>query len=98
MAKRKSNSKGKSIVLRIALLAFAVYMVYSMISLQAQLSQYKKELVQLQTEQSEKKISNEELKELLESGSTDDLIERAARDKLDFVFENEQVYEDISGK
>ena len=45
-----------------------------------------------------KQISNEELENLLESGSDIDLIERAARDKLDYVYENEEIYEDSSGK
>lgn len=85
-------------MLRIALLGFAIYMVYSMISLQSQLAQSKKTLGEKQNEISQRNVDIDELKSLLKNGSKDDLIERAARDKLDFVFENEEVYEDISGK
>ncbi len=85
-------------MLRIALLGFAIYMVYSMISLQSQLAQSKKTLSEKQNEISQRNVDIDELKSLLKNGSKDDLIERAARDKLDFVFENEEVYEDISGK
>ena len=95
---KKRGSKGKSILLRIALLGFAIYMVYSMISLQSQLAQSKKTLSEKQNEISQRNVDIDELKSLLKNGSKDDLIERAARDKLDFVFENEEVYEDISGK
>lgn len=95
-AKRKKHNK--SLFLRIALLCFAVYMVYSMISLQAQLAQKKQELQKELDAINEQKMSIDEINQLLKSGSKDELIERAARDKLDFVFKNEEVYEDISGK
>lgn len=95
--KRKNKSRG-SFILRIALLGFCVYLVYSMISLQAQLAENKKVLEEEQAKIVEKKITIKELKDLLKNGSKDELIEREARDKLDFVFKNEDVYEDISGK
>lgn len=96
-AKSRKNAK-QSILLRIALLGFAVYLVYSMISLQSQLAQSKKQLEQEKNKIVQRYATVNELKELLENGSKDDLIEREARDKLDFVFKNEEVYEDISGK
>ena len=95
--KRKNKSRG-SFILRIALLGFCVYLVYSMISLQAQLAENKKVLEEEQAKIVEKKITIKELKDLLKNGSKDELIEREARDKLDFVFKNEDVHEDISGK
>lgn len=98
MAKRRKSAKNGNIILRVALLALSVYMVYSMISLQAQLAEKKRELEENQQIISEQKMSIEEIKELLKNGSKDDLIERAARDKLDFVYKNEEIYEDISGK
>ena len=98
MAKRRKSAKSGSIVLRFALLALSVYMVYSMISLQAQLASKKRELEENQRIISEQKMSIDEIKQLLSNGSKDDLSERAARDKLDFVYKNEEIYEDISGK
>lgn len=98
MPKKRKRTKGKNIILRVALLAFSVYMVYSMISLQAQLASKKRELEENQRVISQQNMSIDEIKELLKNGSKDDLIERAARDKLDFVFKNEEIYEDISGK
>lgn len=98
MAKRRKSAKTGNIILRVALLALSIYMVYSMISLQAQLAAKKRELEQNKQIISEQKMSIEEIKQLLKNGSKDDLIERAARDKLDFVYKNEEIYEDISGK
>lgn len=98
MTKRRKNAKTGNVILRLALLALSVYMVYSMISLQSQLASKKHELEENQRIISEQKMSIDEIKELLKNGSKDDLIERAARDKLDFVYKNEEIYEDISGK
>lgn len=98
MAKRRKSAKTGNIILRVSLLALSIYMVYSMISLQAQLAAKKRELEQNKQIISEQKMSIEEIKQLLKNGSKDDLIERAARDKLDFVYKNEEIYEDISGK
>ena len=98
MAKRRKSAKTGNIILRLALLALSVYMVYSMISLQSQHKKKKRELEENQRIISEQKMSIDEIKQLLKNGSKDDLIERAARDKLDFVYKNEEIYEDISGK
>ena len=98
MKKRTQKRKSKHIFFRLVLLAFSVYTIYAMIAWQSQLMANKKILNEKEKQVSAKKISNQELEELLKSGSEKDLIERAARDKLDYVFANEQVFEDISGK
>ncbi|MBQ2676342.1 MAG: septum formation initiator family protein [Clostridia bacterium] len=98
MRRKKNVGAKKSVIFRVALLLFAVYTIYSMISLQAELAENKKILAQKQALITQKQISNDDLKYLLEKGSEKDLIERAARDKLDYVYQNEEVYEDISGK
>ena len=68
-----------------------------MISLQSQLVSSRKILAQKQEEISALKVSTKELKSLLENGSHDELVERAAREKLGFVYANEEIYEDIKG-
>ena len=97
MAKARKIGAKKSVFFRLALLAFSVYMIYSMILLQGQLAENRNVLAQKQQEIEARRISNEELKTLLESGSEQKLIEKAARDKLDYVYANEEVYVDISG-
>ena len=96
--KRKKVSGKKSVFFRVALLLFAGYTIYSMIALQSELINSRKLLSEKQELIAQRQITNDELEYLLSSGSEKDLIERAARDKLDYVYANEEVYEDISGK
>ena len=88
----------KTVIFPIALLLFSAYMIYAMITLQTELAQNKKILADKQAQISELQVPNEELSELLNNGSQKELIERAAREKLGFVYANEEIYEDISGK
>ena len=88
----------KTIIFPRALLLFSAYMIYAMIMLQTELAENKKILAEKQAQISELQVSNEELSELLNNGSQKELIERAAREKLGFVYANEEIYEDISGK
>ena len=98
MSKRtKSNNASKRVVFKISIVLLAFYLVYSMISLQAQLVSSRKILAQKQEEISALKVSNKELESLLKNGSHNELVERAAREKLGFVYANEEIYEDIKG-
>ncbi len=87
----------KRIIFKFSILALAIYLIFSMISLQSELVEQRKVLSQRQKQISELRVSNEELKSLLKNGSQKELVERAARDKLDFVYINEEIYEDIKG-
>lgn len=98
MSRTKKKSDKSGLFFRVALLIFAIYTLYSMISLQSELVAVRAELKQKQEEIAQRQISNEELENLLSNGTQKELIERAARDKLDYVYANEEVYEDISGK
>lgn len=95
--KNKSNNTGKRVVFKFSIVLLSFYLVYSMISLQTQLIASRKILAQKQQEISEIKVSNDELESLLNNGSHEELVERAARDKLGFVYANEEIYEDIKG-
>ena len=50
-----------------------------------------------QSEITQLEISNKELANLLKNGAHEELIERAAREKLDFVYANEEIYQDVKG-
>lgn len=95
--KNKTNNASKRVVFKVSIVLLAFYLVYSMISLQTQLISSRKVLSQKQAEISEIKVSNDELESLLNNGSHDELVERAAREKLGFVYANEEIYEDIKG-
>ncbi len=95
--KNQTNSAGKRVIFKVSIVLLAFYLVYSMISLQSQLIASRKVLNEKQEEISAIKVSNEELESLLKNGSHDELVERAAREKLGFVYANEEIYEDIKG-
>ena len=82
-----------------ALVAFllASYTVYSMISLQAELSQAKAQLEERKAAIEQQTLENEQMIDLLENGSEKDLIERVAREKLGYAYAGEEIFENISG-
>lgn len=92
-------SKGrKSIILRILLLVFSVYIIISLTNLQVQLIERKKELKSGEAVLEAKNLQISELVRLLDSGNEAELIEKAARERLGYVYPDEQVYVDLSGQ
>lgn len=81
----------------LAVFALAAYTVFSMISLQAELSSARAKLNEKKQAIEQQSAENDELLELLENGSQKELIERAAREKLGYVYAGEEIYENISG-
>lgn len=93
----QGTKKRKSIILRLTLLAFAVYTIISMSQMEMELVESHKRLTDLENQTTQQKLKNQELLQLLENGSEKDFIERAARDRLGYVYADEQVYTDMSG-
>lgn len=91
------KSKGKSVLLRILLLSFAIYVSVTLIKLQINLINVKQELKERESYLKETTIKVEELTRLLEEGDEKELIEKAARERLGYVYPNEQVFIDPSG-
>jgi cell division protein FtsB len=94
---RNGEKKHKSIFLRLALLSISIYIVYILIGLQSDLINSRHILEDKQKQIKINQITNKELENLLKNGSEKDFIERAARDKLDYIYSDEETYEDISG-
>ena len=92
--KGKAN---KSIILRLVVLGVCAYFIESLTSLYSTLNKKQKELNELTLKESQLKNDIEEMKNLLSSDSNDELIEKAARERLGYIFPNEQIYIDISG-
>ncbi len=90
--------KKHSVIRRVLLLVVSVYLLYSLGDLQFQLIKQRKEYNQLNEQKKvmEQKIS--ELERLLENGTEAQIVEKAARERLGYVYADEQVYVDISGK
>lgn len=95
--KEAVHRKKKNLLLRIAVIAFGVYLLYSLIATQANISEKKAELDSLRKEYSEKLIQNEELQKTLDSYGTDEFIESQARSKLGYAYADEHFYIDVSG-
>lgn len=92
-----SSKRQSSIILRIVLLLFAVFMIYYLGSLIKEFSSAESNLNASKTKQNELELKVEELSNLLENGNDQDFIERAAREKLGYVYPDEHKYIDISG-
>ena len=86
-----------SIITRILVLCVSVYLVFSLTTLWTDLTEGKRKLDEYnaQIADTERKIN--EYKELLAEGNEKAIIEKAARDRLGYVFADEQVYIDVSG-
>ena len=95
--KAKEQKRKKNLLLRVAVIAFGVYLLYSMIATQANISEKKAELDTLRQEYSEMLIRNEELQKTLDSYGTDEFIEEQARSKLGYAYPDEHLYIDVSG-
>ena len=94
--KRKPKRK-KSVIVRLIVLGVSVYMVVTLVGLGNVLARDKETLAELIGKRDALKLENEELKALLESDSHADIIEKAARERLGFVYSDEEIYIDISG-
>lgn len=93
----KAKSYKGSIVLRILIVVFCAYLIYSLGSLFIELNSDKSELIGLQNEKTQKLANIAEREKLLEEGTKEEIIEKAARERLGYVYPNETVYMDISG-
>ena len=92
MAKRKN-----SVIRRVLLLVVCVYLLYSLGDLQHQLIKQRRELNSYREQKNIMSQQIDDLKDLLENGTEADIIEKAARERLGFVYSDEQVFIDISG-
>lgn len=92
------KKRRKSVILRLLLLAFSVYILISLINYQVQLTNHRRDLAERQRTLEAKNLEVSELERLLESGTESQLIERAARERLGYVYPDEQVYVDLSGQ
>jgi cell division protein FtsB len=79
------------------MLAFFVYMLSTLVGLWSTFSESKAELEKLKLQYQNEQESVEELKALLDDSSNKQIIEKAARERLGYVYSDEQVFIDISG-
>lgn len=93
----KENRRSGSIIVRLIVLFVASYMLITLIGLFRELSESQNRLKELKLTLESEKLQIEEYKALLSEGSHADIIEKAARERLGYVYSDEEVYLDISG-
>ena len=94
--KRKPKKK-KSILLRLFVLIVCGYFTVTLVGLWGNLNDSRKELEDLKSQLASEKNEVAELRAMLEAESDTPLIEKAARERLGYIYSDEQVFIDISG-
>ena len=94
---KKKKRKNKSILLCIMILGVCVYMLATLSGLWNTLNESRKELEALKEQYAAEQNDIDELRAMLEDGSEAKIIEKAARERLGYVYPDEQVFIDISG-
>ena len=94
---KKKNRKNKSILLRLAVLGVFAYMIFTLAGLWSTLNESRTRLSEYEEQYAESQNDIDELKAMLEEGSEYKIIEKAARERLGYVYPDEQVFIDISG-
>lgn len=99
VVKQKRKGKAKSILLRLAVLAFVAYIVVVLVDQQVQISAKKEELEQLNEQIRIQEIENEDKRSIVESddAENEEYIARVAREDLDFARPGERVFINIAG-
>ncbi len=96
---RRMISRPVFILISVAAVAFLIYSMVSIIGIQSQIRERKKELDELKEEITVQEIKNEDMQKLYDSTGSDfsALAEQIARDDLDYVKEGERVFVNVSG-
>ena len=94
---KKKKRKNKSILLRILILGVCVYMIATLSGLWSTLNESQKELENLNAQYAAEQNDIDELRAMLEDGSQSKIIEKAARERLGYIYPDAQVFIDISG-
>ena len=87
----------KNYLLRIVIVVFGVFLLYSLIKTQNKIDEKREQLNELKQEIDQTRIENEELQKTIDSYGTDEFIEEQARDILNYADSNEHFYIDVSG-
>ena len=95
----KTKKQKTSLLLKIAICAFSIYMIAALVNQQVQISEKSRQLGEMQQQLEEQNIKNEELRRALSDNSeqNDEYIERYAREGLDYAKPGERVFVNIAG-
>ena len=95
----KRKKQRGSLLLKLAIFAFAAYIVFALVNQQVQINEKSQELADLQEQVETQKIKNEDMKHALNADEeeTKEYIERVAREDLDYAKPGERVFVNIAG-
>ena len=95
----KRKKQRGSLLLKLAIFAFAAYIVFALVNQQVQINEKSQELADLQDQVETQKIKNEDMKHALNADEeeTKEYIERVAREDLDYAKPGERVFVNIAG-
>lgn len=94
---RRKPKQKRSILLKLIILAFCIYMVATLSNLWSTLNKSQAELEELILQKHNDERTIEELKDVLSDDSNKQIIEKAARERLGYIYSDEQIFIDISG-
>lgn len=94
---KKKTKKNKSIILRLFILGVCAYFSVTLASLWGDLNDKRQTLAELKEQLSNQQNDVEELRAMLNAESDKQIIEKAARERLGYIYSNEQVFIDYSG-
>ncbi|HIU31891.1 MAG TPA: septum formation initiator family protein [Candidatus Caccousia avistercoris] len=88
-----------SLLLKIAVFAFSVYMIAALVNQQVQISEKSRQLEEIQEQLQVQEIRNEEIRRAISDNAvqTDEYIERYAREELDYAKPGERIFVNIAG-
>lgn len=94
---KRKVKRNRSIILKVLILAVCAYMIATLANLWTALNKAQAELSSLKQQYLSEQNDIEELKAMLEDESNTRIIEKAARERLGYIYSDEQVFIDISG-
>ncbi len=95
--KKSQRRPSKSLILRLCVLAFAIYAAVTLVDMQVEIQTRKQMLDDMRKTVEVQRLANKELARQLAEGMNEEQIERIAREQLDFVYPDQKVFIDISG-
>lgn len=95
----KINKAKKSILIRISILAFIIYVVVIMVNQQVNINRKNQELENLNKQISSQDLANSELKYILDSSDSvnQQYIEKKARKNLSLADPSERIFVNVAG-
>lgn len=94
----KKKAVKRNRILHLLIAAFILYGLISLVKLQFDVTAKKEELADLQEQCSSQQAQNQEIATIASDGSENDYIAKIARDQLNYVYPDERIYVDISGR